>query len=201
MSILTGFRAFGAVLMLSAAVLTAPVSTAAFADSHGKSMTDGGSAMVGDLMITGAWTRQTPPRARAGGGYLTVMNHGKEADRLMGGKAAFAKRTEIHQMSVVNDVMKMRKLGDGLEVPAGGTVHLKPGGYHVMFLGLTEGLKKDAVVEVTLSFEKAGDVTVKMPVAPVGAKSLAAAAGQAMDHSKMDHGSMDHSGMSGMSAQ
>lgn len=192
-----GIRAFGAAIALTAAVFAAPVATTVLADGHAKIMTEGGSAMVGELMITGAWARQTPPAARAGGGYLTVMNHGKDSDRLMGGKASFAKRTEIHEMAVVNDIMKMRKLGDGLEIPAGASVQLKPGGYHVMFMGLSEGLKKDTIVEVTLTFSKAGDVTVKMPVAAVGAKSLGAAAGKAMDHGKMghDHADMDHSGM------
>lgn len=185
MSTMTAIRA--AALSLSLAVVLAPA--AAVADSHGKIMTEGGSARLGDLTLEHAWTRATPPKARAGGGYLTITNHGSEADRLISGKADFAKRTEIHEMAVIDDVMKMRKLDDGLEIPAGGTATLKPGGYHVMFMGMTEGLTEGTVVDVTLTFAKAGDVVIRMPVSKVGARSLG---GETMDHSKTGH---DHSGM------
>lgn len=188
-------RALGAAFALTAALSVAPFAGPVLADGNGKIMKEGGSAMVGDIMLTGAWTRATPPRARAGGGYLTVKNNGAEADRLVSGKSDVAKRTEIHEMAIVNDVMKMRKLDDGVEIPAGGTLQLKPGSYHVMFIGLKDGLVEGTVVDVTLTFQKAGDVAIKMPVAKVGAKSLTGEAGMAMDHSKMDHGNMDHSKM------
>ena len=197
MSNISVFRAAALAAVLTIGGFAAAPATAG---SHEKMMMEGGSANVGNLQLTGAWTRATPPAARAGGGYLMIKNTGSESDFLMAGSADFAKRVEIHEMAVVDDVMKMRHLADGLEVPAGKTVMLKPGGYHVMFMGLTEGLKQGAMVDVKLVFKKAGEVTVKMPVSAVGAKSLSGKSGAAMDHSKMHHGhDHDHANMSNKS--
>jgi len=195
MSIISSIRG-AATAGLLAIGLTAAVSATAFAHDQMKLMMEGGTATVGDLELTGAWTRATPPTARAGGGYLTIKNNGAEADTLVAGSVTFAKRTEIHEMAVIDNVMKMRELEAGLEIPAGGTAVLKPGGYHVMFMGLDTGLTQGDVVEVKLTFKKAGEVTIKMPVAAIGAKTLTGEAGKPMDHSKMDHGKMDHGNMS-----
>ena len=75
-------------------------------------------------------------------------------------------------MKMENDIMKMRELADGLAVPAGETVELKPGGYHIMFMGLKGPLVEGDTIEVQLTFEKAGDVTVRMPVAARDAKAM-----------------------------
>ena len=128
------------------------------------------ATMVGDLKIENAWTRATPPRAKVGGGYVTITNTGSEADRLVSGSVAFAGVVEIHEMAVTDGVMKMRPLADGLEIPAGETVTLKPGGFHIMFMKLKEGLVEGETVSATLTFEKAGPVELKFQVAPVGAK-------------------------------
>ena len=133
---------------------------------------------VGDLVIERAWTREAPPRARVAGGYLTVTNNGGQADRLVGGSAAFAGKVEIHEMAVVDGVMRMASIKDGLEIAPGATVELKPGGYHVMFMGLTEAPKAGGNVSVTLDFQRAGAVTLEMPVRPIGADGP-------VDHSKM----------------
>ena len=169
------------------AVAAATLAPAAYAHDHAMMM-EGGSATIGDLELKGAWTRATPPAARAGGGYLEITNNGSETDYLVSGSVDFAERVEIHEMSMVNDVMKMRHLEDGLPIPPGETVALEPGSYHVMFLGMTKPLTAGEAVDVTLTFKNAGDVTLKMPVAKVGARSLSGEGGQMMQH---DHGNMD----------
>ena len=152
------------------------------------SFADDATVTAGDLSITKAWTRQAPPRARVGGGYLTITNNGSEADRLVGGAAAFAGRVEIHEMAVTDGVMRMAPIEGGLEIAPGATVELKPGGYHVMFMAMTESPTEGDTVPVTLVFERAGEVTVRMPVAAIGAKTMGGEAGEAMDHSGMKHG-------------
>ena len=74
-------------------------------------------------------------------------------------------------MSMTDGVMRMRKLEKGLEIKPGQTVELKPGGYHIMFMGLREGLKQGQPIKGTLVFEKAGTVEVEYLVAPIGAQS------------------------------
>lgn len=120
--------------------------------------------MAGDLEITAAWARAMLPGQPAGGGYLTVANNGEEADRLVGAASPTAGRVEIHTMEVVDDVMVMRPVDGGLDIPAGETVELKPGGLHLMFLEVTDPFREGGAVPVTLEFEKAGSVDVELPV-------------------------------------
>lgn len=89
---------------------------------------------VGDLEIKDAYARATAPGAPVAGGYMTITNHGKEADRLVGGACDFAGKVEIHEMKMDGGTMVMRPVEGGLEIPPGATVELKPGGYHVMFM-------------------------------------------------------------------
>lgn len=124
--------------------------------------------MVGDLTIETPWTRATPPRAKAGGAYLTITNTGSAEDRLIAGSTPMAGRVEIHTMTVQDGVMIMREVEGGLVIPAGGSVDLKPGGYHVMLMGLTDGLTEGETVDITLVFEKAGSVSLAFPVGPIG---------------------------------
>ena len=126
---------------------------------------------VGQLVIEAPWARATPGGAKVGGAYLKITNTGAEADRLIGGSLPIAAAVEVHEMSMSDGVMKMRKLDKGLEIKPGQTVELKPGGYHIMFTGLREGLKQGQPVKGTLQFEKAGSVEVEYRVAPIGAQS------------------------------
>lgn len=145
---------------------------------------------IGDLVISHPWTRVTPPGAKVAGGYVTITNKGKATDHLVGGTAAIADHIEVHEMSMDGGVMKMRELKDGLEIKPGATVELKPGGYHVMFMGLKSGPVEGTPVKGTLKFKKAGEAEVAYDVAPLGAKSAGG-----MDHGTMNHGTMDHSKM------
>ena len=93
------------------------------------------------------------------------------ADKLVGGSTDIAGRFEVHEMSMNGGVMQMRPLNEGLELKAGQTVELKPGGYHVMFLDLKRQLKEGDTVNATLQFEKAGKVDVTFKVGSVGGAS------------------------------
>ena len=126
---------------------------------------------IGDLVIEAPWVRATPGGAKVAGGYFKITNTGKEADRLIGGSLPIATEVEVHEMAMTNNVMKMRRLADGLEIKPGQSVELKPGGYHVMFMGLSAGLKAGQTVKGTLVFQKAGTVEVEFRVAPIGAQS------------------------------
>jgi copper(I)-binding protein len=126
---------------------------------------------IGDLVIEAPWARATPGGAKVGGGYAKITNTGKEPDRLIGGSLPIAGEVEIHEMAMANNVMKMRRLADGLEIKPGQTVELKPGGYHIMFMGLKAPLKAGQPVKGTLVFQKAGTVEVEFRVAPIGAQS------------------------------
>lgn len=133
---------------------------------------------MGSLVITAAWTRQPPDGARVAGGFLKITNTGTVSDRLIGGSAPFAKAFELHEMAVVDGVMKMRELAKGLEIKPGETVELKPGSFHVMYMDITQRPKAGEKVKTTLKFEKAGEVTIDVPVV---------AAGQNAPGSKMHH--------------
>lgn len=126
---------------------------------------------LGTLKIGHPWTRATPGGARVAGGYLTVENTGSVADRLLGGTMEFADHVEIHEMSMADNIMRMRELPKGLEIAAGSKVEFKPGGYHVMFMQLKQPLKQGDKVKATLVFEKAGTVDVVFNVDSVAAKS------------------------------
>lgn len=126
---------------------------------------------LGSLVIEAPWTRATPGGARVAGGYLKITNNGDQPDRLVGGSIAAAADVEVHEMALVDGLMKMRHLSMGLEIKPGETVELKPGSYHLMFLGLSAPLTAGQVHKGTLRFEKAGSVEVSFQVAPIGARS------------------------------
>ncbi|MGL4489981.1 MAG: copper chaperone PCu(A)C [Rhizobiaceae bacterium] len=128
----------------------------------------GATVTKGDITVSGSWTKAMLPSQPAGGGYLIIENKGAAADRLLSATSTVTTNLQIHEMAMEGDVMKMRELPDGLEVPAGGKVELKPGGFHLMFMDMTKGFKEGETVAVILKFEKAGDVSVELPVAPAG---------------------------------
>ena len=117
---------------------------------------------AGSLDLSNAWTRATPPKAKAGGGFIEIVNTGTEADRLVAASSDVSKKVELHEMAVTDGVMKMREMENGIEIPAGETVSLKPGGLHIMFMGLNQSFEEGTSVPVVLTFEKAGDVAVEL---------------------------------------
>jgi periplasmic copper chaperone A len=140
------------------------------AHEHGKKKEmSGHHAMSSSVKVENAWARATPGLAKNGGAYFTAVNGGKTADRIIGVASNVSSRTELHTHLNDNGVMRMREVKDGVEVPAGGTVTFKPGGLHIMFIGLHKPLKKGTSFPVTLMFEKAGKQTVDVTVQGVGA--------------------------------
>jgi|JI10StandDraft_1071094.scaffolds.fasta_scaffold73645_3 copper(I)-binding protein len=124
---------------------------------------------LGDIEISGAFTRATLPNAPVGAGYLTIANKGTADDRLMSANSPVAGMTQIHEMKMEGDVMKMTELPDGLAIPAGGTVSLAPGGLHIMFMKLKQAFAEGTTIPVTLTFETAGSVDVELAVGPINA--------------------------------
>ncbi|KRB85589.1 hypothetical protein ASE00_01990 [Sphingomonas sp. Root710] len=119
---------------------------------------------MAQISVQTPWLRETPPASQVGAGYGTLVNRGREEDRLLGGTTAVADRVEVHRMSMDGGVMRMRPVDGGLAVPADGNVVLKPGSYHLMLMGLKQPLKRGAVVPLTLRFAKAGAVKVRFRV-------------------------------------
>lgn len=126
---------------------------------------------AGDLTIETPWLRATPNGAKVAGGYVRITNTGGTPDVLTGASVPFAKSGDIHSMSMEGGVMKMAPVSEGLTIKPGETVELKPGGYHLMFEGLTGAPKAGETVAGTLTFRRAGTVPVTFAVAPIGASA------------------------------
>ena len=122
-----------------------------------------GDTTTGDLTVVEPFAFSTPATARAAGGFMTIKNTGTEADALIGIKADFP-RVELHTTEEQDGVARMMHV-DKIDVPAGETVELAPGGLHVMFMGLGgDPFEVDEEVPATLVFEKAGEVEVVFQV-------------------------------------
>ena len=137
--------------------------------------------VAGDLQIIHPHIPQPAASAKTAGGFMAIVNTGAEADRLIGVESAIAAKSEVHESKVDADGVGTMNHIDALEIPAGGTVSLERGGYHVMFMGLTGPLTEGEMHKATLIFEKAGRVEIEFQVDPP------MTAGE-MDHSTMDHG-------------
>jgi len=144
--------------LLTSLILLAAVATSAHAENY----------KVGSLVVDHPWTRATPKSATVAGGYVKITNTGSTPDRLTGGSAEVSRKFEVHEMSMEGGVMKMRELRDGLEIPPGATVELKPGSYHIMMMNLSRPLAKGEKVKGSLTFEKAGKVDVEFAVEALG---------------------------------
>ncbi|WEF24846.1 copper chaperone PCu(A)C [Paracoccus sp. S3-43] len=128
---------------------------------------------AGDLTVSGAFARATPPRAPVGGAYLTVTNHGATDDRLVSVTAPVGKAVQMHETAEKDGVMTMRELPDGLPIPAGAAVTMAPAGMHLMLVGLTEPLVEGDTLDMVLHFEKAGDVPVRFDILGIHARGRA----------------------------
>lgn len=151
---MTKFKTFVA---LALALGSAPLAAHSFA--------------VGAIKIGHPWTRETAPAQTTGGGYMTITNTGTAADTLVSISSPAAKQVQIHTMSMSGGVMRMRQLAGGLPIPAGGSVTLKPGAYHLMLIGLKAPLKQGMKVPAELRFRKAGRVKVEFAVQPVSSQA------------------------------
>ena len=123
---------------------------------------------AGDIVISQPWSRATPKGATVGAGYLVVENRGTMPDRLLGGSVDVAAGFEIHDMVVNDGVMRMREL-NAIEIPPSGSVEVKPGGRHIMFVGLLHPLAAGEKARGALQFEHAGKIEVEFDVIGMGA--------------------------------
>ena len=144
-------------------VLTLILSGAAYAHDY----------KLGTLSIDHPWSRATPGGAKTGGGYLKIENKGTAPDRLVSVIAPVAGLVEIHEMKMNNGVMQMRPLEAGILIPAGGSIVLAPGSYHLMLMDLKQPLKQGEQFKATLIFEKAGRIDVMFNVEALGSSGSA----------------------------
>ena len=135
------------------AVLAAIASALAAAHGYGE----------GDIQVRHPWTRATPPGAKVAAGYLEIRNLGKTPDRVTGAATPAAERVEFHMTTLEGDVMKMREV-KGFEVPARQRLTLRPGGLHLMIIGLKQPLTMGGRVPLTLRFERAGEIKIELEV-------------------------------------
>ena len=115
----------------------------------------------GPISVEHPWSRPTPPNAKTGVVYLGLAS--KSADRLLGGASPMAERVELHRHDMEGNIARMRQV-DAVEVKAGTTVTLQPGGLHIMLIGLKEPLRAGTRFPMTLHFENAGEVRIVVSV-------------------------------------
>jgi copper(I)-binding protein len=132
-------------------------------------------ARAADIAIEQPWARAAM-QGGVGGAFMRLSNAGATADRLLAVASPAARAVEMHTTIQDGDVMRMRPVGM-IDLPAGGAVQLQPGGLHLMLMGLNRPLNPGETVAVTLTFERAGAITVEIPVRAAGA---------------MAHGAMRH---------
>ncbi len=140
-------------------------------------------AHAADIILEKAWARASVGTSGASAAYVMVRNPGASPDRILAAAAPVAKRVELHTHIMEGGTAKMRQV-DGIDVPAGGMAMLEPGGHHVMLMGLTTALIEGESFPLTLTFERAGPVTVDVPIQAPGATG----------HGGHKHGGHKHGG-------
>ncbi|MEQ7892597.1 copper chaperone PCu(A)C [Xanthomonas arboricola] len=131
------------------------------------------SSATATVAATNAWSRATPPGAPVAGGYVTLHNQAAKPDRLLAVESSASAQVEIHEMSMDGGMMKMRRLDDGLALPAGQDVVLGPGGIHLMFIAPHVPFEVGQPVTATLIFEHAPRVDVRFDIRAMGASEPA----------------------------
>jgi periplasmic copper chaperone A len=123
----------------------------------------GSGGTTGGITVSDAWARTSPMMERAGAAYMVLQNSGAAEDKLLSVDSDVAKTIELHETKEMNGMMSMSPVPN-IPVPASGKAELKPGGLHVMLIGLNRELKAGDKVQLTLNFEKAGKVPVTVEV-------------------------------------
>lgn len=121
---------------------------------------------AGSLSLSEPWARATAPGQTSGAAYLKIRNAGA-TDKLVAASAPVADVVELHTHVMDGNTMRMRKV-DAIDVTGGSTTELKPGGLHVMLIGLKAPLKAGERFPLTLRFERAGELKVEVPVRAIG---------------------------------
>ena len=118
---------------------------------------------IGTLAVAQAWARESPPTVTNGAAFMTIDNRGTSADRLLGADAEVAERVELHTHLMDDGVMRLRQV-EFIDLQPGQVTELKPGGLHVMFIGLKAPFKAGERVPVTLRFEQGGNLDIEVSV-------------------------------------
>lgn len=147
----------------------APLAFIASPALSAETATAGGTVVVGTLTLSAGTAKPMPPGAKVGGGGLTIANAGQTDDTLVAVESAAAGRVELHEMTMDNDVMRMRKL-NGIAVPAGQTVTLTGGGLHLMFMDVAKPFRQGDTIPLTLTFQTAGKIAYDLPVGTLAGK-------------------------------
>lgn len=147
-----------------------------------------GTVLAQTVEVKDAWARSSVPGQKATGAFMKIT--AKEAARLVGALSSAAGVVEIHEMKMEGNVMKMRAVAGGLELPAGKTVELRPGGYHIMLMDLKAALAKDSDLALTLLLRDdkghESKLELKVPVT-TSAPGAQPASMPGMDHSQHKH--------------
>ncbi len=162
-------RLIKSLAVLALIILAAGDTALAQSHSHGHG--------AKSITVVKPWSRATAPSQKAGGVFLTIENKSDKADRLVSAESDMADVVSLHTTIKDGDVMKMRPVEGGIVIPANGSVELKPGGNHVMLIGLRGQLVKDSTIPLTLVFEHAGRVDVSAVIGAAGAHGAAAGHG------------------------
>jgi len=144
-------------LRLVTALVLGTGALTANADDHAHHMTSG------EPTVSQVWSRAMPPSAPTGAVYFVLNNPGDQPDRLISAQTPRAEKVEFHHHVHRGEVMRMERI-DSIEVPAHGEVMFEPGGNHVMLFGLSQPLVAGEHFPLTLEFEKAGEVSVEVPI-------------------------------------
>ena len=133
-----------------------------------------GTAYAQTVDVKDAWVRTSVPGQKATGAFMKLT--AKDGAKLVAASSPVAGVTEVHEMKMEGDIMRMKAVAGGLDLPAGKTVELKPGGYHVMLMDLKAALPKDSTVPLTLVFKDAKGVESRLELKlPVAAAPMAGA--------------------------
>lgn len=117
-----------------------------------------------NIVVEGAWIA-APRGGDAASGFAKIRNTGASADRLLGVSTRRASMTMLHDMAITDGVMSMRAASAGFAVPGGGELALSPSGAHIMLMGISSPLQSGETVEMDLTFERAGRISVPFVVA------------------------------------
>ena len=133
-----------------------------------------GTAYAQTVDVKDAWVRTSVPGQKATGAFMKLT--AKDGAKLVAASSPVAGVTEVHEMKMEGDIMKMKAVAGGLDLPAGKTVELKPGSYHLMLMDLKAALPKDSTVPLTLVFKDAKGVQSRLELkVPVAAAPMASA--------------------------
>ncbi|HET6609619.1 MAG TPA: copper chaperone PCu(A)C [Rhodopila sp.] len=152
------------------------------------------NGQASSVQVTDAWARASAGAQTTGAAYISLKG-GEQTDKLTAVSTPVANTAEVHESTSNGGIMRMRAIPGGLDIPAGKTVKLSPGGYHIMMFGLHHPLKASETFPLTLTFAHSAPITVTVTVRPIGA---AASEDHTMGGMKMSPAGMNQGAMGGM---